>query len=246
MSATILAVVGSKGGVGKSAVAFNLALAYTRRGKRAVVVDLDLGFRCQSVLFGTESDIVFDLSDMLATDSFDLDQALRQCPFQTGLYLLPACADPFARLDFERLSLVFAALRTRFDIVILDTPPSVSRGFIAAISLADSVCVVTVPEHLSIRSAALCARLVAKAGIETQRLIINKAPEKAAPPPAVNNYDKIIDDIGIPLLGVVPYYAGLDGYLQCAKPMPPKLEFSRALDNISRRLDGEDIRLLFG
>lgn len=246
MSANILAVVGSKGGVGKSAVAFNLALAYARRGKRAVVVDLDLGFRCQSMFFGTESDIVFDLSDMLCTDSFDLDQALKPCVFQTGLYLLPACADPFARLDFERLSLVFAALRTRFDIVILDTPPSVSRGFIAAISLADSTCVVTVPDPLSVKSAALCARLAAKAGIETQRLVINKVPEKELPPYAIKDFDRIIDEVGVPLAGVIPLFSGLDGYLQYAKPIPPKTNFSRSLENISRRLDGEDVSLLIG
>ncbi len=246
MSANILAVVGSKGGVGKSAIAFNLALAYARRGKRAVVVDLDLGFRCQSMFFGTESDIVFDLFDMLSSDSFDLDTALKPCVFQSGLFLLPAPAEPFARLDYERLSLVFSALRTRFDVVILDTPPSVSRGFIAAISLADSVCVVTVPDRMSIRSAALCARLSAKAGIETQRLIINRAPDKELPPPAVNDYDSIIDEVGVPLLGVVPLFAGLDGYLQCAKPVPPKTAYSRAFDNISRRLDGENVSLLIG
>ncbi len=246
MSANIFAVVGSKGGVGKSTVAFYTALAYAQRGKRAVVVDLDLGFRCQSVYFGAEKNIVYDLSDMLASDSFDLDKALKPCSFQNGAWLLPASADPFAKLDFERLSLVCAALRTRFDIVILDAPPSVSRGFIAALSLADYVGVVTVPDYLGIKSATLSAQLVAKAGIEHQRLIINKTPAKDSPPPAVNDFDQIIDEVGVSLLGVVPFYPGLDGCLQCAKPVPPKADFSRAFDNISHRLDGEDVRLLIG
>lgn len=246
MSASTLAIVGSKGGVGKSAIAFNLALAFARRGKRAAVVDLDLGFRCQSTFFGTESDTVFDLSDLLRDEAFDLDLALKPCVFQTGMFLLPACADPFARLDFERLSLVLAALRTRFDVVILDTPPSVSRGFIAAISLADSVFVVTVADHMSVRSSALCARMVTKAGIQTQKLIISKAPEKELPAPVISDYDRIIDEVGIPLAGVVPYWAALDSYLQCARPAPPKTAFSRSLDNISRRLDGEDVGLLIG
>ncbi len=246
MSAQLFAVVGSKGGVGKSTVAFYTALALAKKGGSAVVLDLDLGFRCQSAFFGVESDVVYDLSDLLTAETIELDKAIKKCSFQDRLFLIPSCADPFARLNFDRLATVCAALRTRFDYVVIDAPPSISRGFIAAITLADSAVVVTTPDPTSVKSALLCAQITAKAGVKNQHLIINKVPESPRFAPLISDFDSIIDDIGVQLLGVVPLYEGLDRFAQNAKAPNPKAAFMLAFDNIARRLNGEDIQLLIG
>lgn len=246
MSAQLFTVVGSKGGVGKSMVAFYTAYALTKKGGSAVVLDLDLGFRCQSVFFGVESDVVYDLSDLMKAQTVEIDRAIKKCSFQDRLFLIPSCADPFTRLSFDKLSAVCSALRSRFDYVVLDAPPSVSRGFIAAITLADSAVVVTTPDRTAVKSASLCAQITGKAGAKSQRLIINKVPESPKPPPVISNFDSIIDETGIQLVGVVPQFEGLDRFAQTAKLPNPKSTFMLAFENIARRLNGEDVPLLIG
>jgi len=48
----VVSVGGGKGGVGKSVVAANLAVAMAQRGARVVLVDADLGAANQHTLFG--------------------------------------------------------------------------------------------------------------------------------------------------------------------------------------------------
>ena len=50
----VITVGGGKGGVGKSIVASNLALAIAQTGSRVVLVDCDLGAANQHVLFGID------------------------------------------------------------------------------------------------------------------------------------------------------------------------------------------------
>src|SRR5204862_3174172 len=52
--ARIVAVGGGKGGVGKSLVAANLAVALADSGRRVVLVDADLGAANQHTLFGID------------------------------------------------------------------------------------------------------------------------------------------------------------------------------------------------
>ena len=47
-----IAVTGGKGGVGKSTVALNLAMAYAARGANALMVDTDLGMADLNLLLG--------------------------------------------------------------------------------------------------------------------------------------------------------------------------------------------------
>lgn len=246
MSSRFFSVVGSKGGVGKSTVAFYTALALAKKGGSAAVLDLDLGFRCQSAFFGVDSDVVYDLSDLLKAETFELDKAIKKCSFQDRLFLIPSCADPFARLNFDRLATICAALRTRFDYVVIDAPPSISRGYIAAITLADSAIVVTTPDLTSVRSSLLCAQITTKAGVKNQRLVINKVSTNPKFPPVISDFDSIVDDIGVQLLGVVPLHEELDRLAQNAKAPNPKADFMLAFDNIARRLNGEEVQLLIG
>lgn len=244
MTCNIQAVIGSKGGVGKSAVAFYTAWALAKRGASVAVVDLDMGFRCQSTYFGVESEVVYTLGDLLRDDIIDLDRALKPCPMCKNLYLLPACTDPFTKIDFTALANVFAALRARFDFVIIDSPPSISRGYLAAISVSNNAIIVTTPDNMSLKAAALCAQIASKAGVKQQGIIINKVDVKSAQTPIINDFDRIMDEIGAGILGVVPYHQGLIYSTEAGKLPDQKADLSKAFDNIAARLCGEQVKLL--
>ena len=59
-------VTSCKGGVGKSTVTANLALALARRGKRVLAVDCDFSNRTLDLLFGCEDAVLYDLCDVIA------------------------------------------------------------------------------------------------------------------------------------------------------------------------------------
>ena len=60
----VLCVTSSKGGVGKSTVAANLAGALAERGEKVLLVDCDLSNRSLDMYLGCENRAVFDLGDV--------------------------------------------------------------------------------------------------------------------------------------------------------------------------------------
>lgn len=124
----VLMVTSSVAGEGKSTVAANLAVSMAQKGKKVVLVDCDL--RNPSV------GRLFDLDEScpglgyVLDGSVDLDAALYSVLKDgepTGLMLIPG-ADKATRsveaLGGAEMKRVLDELRTRADVVILDTPPS--------------------------------------------------------------------------------------------------------------------------
>jgi flagellar biosynthesis protein FlhG len=77
---TVWAIAGGKGGVGKSVVASSLAIAFSMRGHRCAVIDLDLGAANQHTLLGVAAPR-YTLSDFLDRKVSDLSDVLCRTPF---------------------------------------------------------------------------------------------------------------------------------------------------------------------
>src|SRR5688572_27596468 len=85
--ARVLAFASGKGGVGKTNIAVNLAMALSSLGKRVVVVDVDIGLANADLLMGVESRL--HLGHVLAGEVSAVD-ALTSGP--EGVLLLAGCA----------------------------------------------------------------------------------------------------------------------------------------------------------
>ena len=117
-------------GEGKSMVVSNLAAAYTQLGKKVVILDLDLRRPTQQRLHGIESKAGFlswarggfPMENLLQPDG-PLD--LRVLP--DGTHLIPAGGDdaqPSHHLVTKQLRTLIHELKSRYDFVIIDTPPA--------------------------------------------------------------------------------------------------------------------------
>jgi flagellar biosynthesis protein FlhG len=62
-SMQVITITSAKGGVGKSSVALNLAIALNKRGRRTLVVDMDLGLANIDVMLGAKTQ--YDLQSVL-------------------------------------------------------------------------------------------------------------------------------------------------------------------------------------
>ncbi len=109
-------------GEGKTTIALTIAASAAQSGQTALIIDCDLRHPSTSRYF--KADKRMGLVDYLA-----LEVDLQKCIFfdeKTKLWVLPAGAktqNPPDLLGSERLKSLMTALRSKFDIIIIDTPP---------------------------------------------------------------------------------------------------------------------------
>jgi chromosome partitioning protein len=153
----IVTVVSQKGGVGKTTIALNLAVTYAEKGRRTLLVDTDpQGGVGLSLARGDTA--MAGLAEVLAGVT-PLEQALTPTKLER-LSLLPrGRLDPIdvpafeaAALQHNRLASILAAVKPRFDLVLVDTPAGLGAPTRAALVGTDFVLVPVQAEPLGLRS----------------------------------------------------------------------------------------------
>ena len=137
-AAPIIAVLGPKGGTGKTLIATNLAVALAQRDANVVLVDLDLQFGDIGLALGLSPErTMYDL--MKAGPPFDhekLDRHLIRHSSGVKVLIAPTRPDQASAVSIDFLRDVYASLRTMCDAVIVDTPPGFTPEVIATIDVS--------------------------------------------------------------------------------------------------------------
>jgi flagellar biosynthesis protein FlhG len=175
--ARTIVVASGKGGVGKSNLAANLALALGERGAKVVLLDGDLAQANLDILLGLHPR--YDLQHVLLGEK-TLDEIVVQGPF--GVKLVPAASGvpELADLDDYRRELLLRGLGTvdaDADFVIIDTASGVSKQTTEFCRAAHEVIVVTTPEMPAFSDAYALVKLLQKQGGLTRapRMVVNMA-----------------------------------------------------------------------
>jgi receptor protein-tyrosine kinase len=141
--APVFAVVGVRAGVGASTTAANLAVAMSRAGQRVLLVDADLHQPCLAALLGLPAGHP-GLTEML-TGSAGADAAVQRWP-GAPLDVLTSGAipdDPTEKVQSRAMDELLEALRSRYDVIVLDTPPALELSDAALLgAAADGVILV--------------------------------------------------------------------------------------------------------
>jgi|CXWL01.1.fsa_nt_gi chromosome partitioning protein len=153
----IIAIVGRKGGIGKTTSAVNLAAAFAARGKRTLLVDLDSQCSASLSLGVHRASMAPSIADVLM-QSYSLEAAVRSSARLPGLDLV-TCSVDLINLDEtlanakNRERLLKAKLdpaRERYEYIVLDCPPALSLASVNALVAADGYIVPAVPQFLAI------------------------------------------------------------------------------------------------
>ena len=157
----MITVLGPKGGTGKTITSSNLSVALALEGKSTVLVDLDLQFGDVGLALGLEPNrTIYDLAISGGTlDGDKIEGFLSQHPSGARALLAPLRPDQAAAIGTPFLREVFEILRSRFDFVIVDTPPAFTAEVIAAVDVSTHLCVVGMLDALSLKDT--------KIGLET-------------------------------------------------------------------------------
>ncbi|MFE0580789.1 CpaE family protein [Streptomyces sp. NPDC058874] len=177
----VVTVTGAKGGVGTTFTAVQFALAAAASGRRTVLVDMDL----QAGDVGSYLDVQFrrsiaDLAGIRDISSRVLQDAVYEDRTGLALLLAPADGERGEEVDDRAARHIVAALRSRYELVVVDCGTQATGANAAAVETADVAVLVTTPDVIAVRAAKRMVRL-------WERLQIRKAEDTAV---VVNRWSK--------------------------------------------------------
>ena len=180
----VIVAFSTKGGVGKSVVATNTAVALASRGRgRVAIVDADLQFGDVAVLLGVPPvHTTAEAAASLHTADAQLMEGLLGTHEASGLRVLPAPVEPSAgdRISPEEMIGIIDLLRTMFSYVVVDMPPHFDDVVLALLEAADDVLVIAsmdIPSIKNLKVGIQTLDLLAIAGSK-MRLVLNRANAK--------------------------------------------------------------------
>lgn len=201
----IVSVQGPRGGVGRTTVACNLAVALHRaHGARVALVDASLHFGDVGLMLNLQpTKTILDLVPHIAAIDAELiaDVVINH---HSGVDVLLAPDRPeLAELvTADYLKQILVALREIYDVVVVDTPASVSEPVVAALDVSDEVVVLLTTEAASIKNTRLLLAVAAQLGypLEKLRLVLNRFDPGAGVEPG--EVEAVLDrkiDLRVPL-----------------------------------------------
>lgn len=196
-----IVVTSGKGGVGKTTTTANLGTALALRGACVVLVDADVGLRNLDIVLGLERRVKHHLLDVLEGTA-TLDDALVADKRSPSLRLLAAAqAREKEDVDTEQMRALVAALRERFDYVLIDCPAGIELGFKNAVAGADEAIVVCTPEVSAVRDVDRVVGLLGNAF--KPQLIVNRLRPHLVKKGKMLSVDDVNAILRLPLLGVI-------------------------------------------
>ena len=175
----MITVLGPKGGTGKTVTSSNLAVALALAGKSAVLVDLDLQFGDVGLALGLRpTRTIYDLAVSGGSlDGEKVDGFLVEHPSGARALLAPLRPDQAAAVDTAFLRELFQILRSRFDFLLVDTPPAFTAEVIAAVDASTHLCVVGMLDALSLKDTKLGLETLEQMGYDPTAvtLVLNRA-----------------------------------------------------------------------
>lgn len=176
---TLITVLGSKGGVGKTVAATNLGAALATRGCRTALVDLDLQFGDVALALGLAPETtLFDLAVSGGSlDSDKLNDFMLRHPSGLRVLAAPARPDQAVSVTAQMMTTVYTLLREEFDFIVVDTPPAFTSEVIATVDVADWICMVAMFDALSLKNTRLGLDTLELMGHppEQIRVVLNRA-----------------------------------------------------------------------
>lgn len=148
-----IAITSGKGGVGKSNVVANLAVAASRLGKNVIAFDADLGLANLDVIFGIRPQ--YTLYHVLKGKKEIFDIVVRCMPgvkFVAGGSGMQELAD-IDGATRERFVRSLSRLDREADVLFIDTGAGLSSNVMGFVQAADEVLLVTTPEPTAMADA---------------------------------------------------------------------------------------------
>lgn len=237
-------IASGKGGVGKSTLAAALAVALAKAGKKAVLMDMDIGLRSLDIHLGMENTVVYDVLDYARGDC-KLMQAVLEHFAYDGLGLLPAAQLGSAEeMEAEQVQKIFRKLSKHYDYVLADAPAGLEKNVEKILKGAENMLLVVTPDDVSIRDAERMITLCRDNGKPSPMLVVNRVVPALVQSGDMYTPQVVADTLDVPLLGFIPEdTAVLRALARHQTVMETDSPARDAVERIAKRLMGYDVPL---
>ncbi|MFT7458591.1 MAG: flagellar biosynthesis protein FlhG [Planctomycetota bacterium] len=234
----VIAIASGKGGVGKTNISINLAIALADTGKEVTLFDADLGLANVDVLLGLHplrnlSHVIkqeCSLQDILITGPNDI----KVIPAASGVKMMSQLTD----IQHAALIHAFDELVARTDVLIIDTSAGLFNSVLSFCAASQEVVVVVCNEPASIADAyALIKVLHRDHEVSRFRVLINMVDEREDGRALFRRLVQVCDtylDVVLDLMGMIPRDMKIvkavqrqRPLLQCYPSSPAALEFKK-------------------
>ena len=162
----VIAITSGKGGVGKTNITSNLAIALASRGARVCIFDADTSLANVNIVMGLTPR--YTIEHLLSGEK-DIDDIILDGP--RGVKIVPAASGiaRCARLEEDqrrRLIQALAELEARFDYLLIDTGAGIGETVLSFVQSAQYVVVVISPEPTSLTDAFALIRVLKRKGFK--------------------------------------------------------------------------------
>lgn len=240
----VIAIFSGKGGTGKTTVCAALATCLAAEKKRVLCIDADIGLRNLDIALGMDREqACIAFTDVLQGQYALEDGAIH--PRLPELRLLSSPCREREEIDKSAFERLIRQAREEYDYCFIDAPAGIGLGFELATAYADRGVVVATPDPASLRDAGRAANEASIGGLKELHLVVNRVNTRMfAKTPWTIDY--MMDETGLPLLGLVPE----DKHVLLAAMSGVPLIYktgkgaSEACLRISKRLDGGYVPLM--
>jgi len=238
-----IAIASGKGGVGKTNITANLAIALRRQNKDVLVFDADLGL--------SNIDVIFNLATRYNIKHlFSGEKSLRDLIVDgpEGIKILPASSgiQELTSLDeFQRLRLIeeFETFDDPVDFLLIDTSSGISSNVAFFCMAAQEIIIVTSPEPTAMTDAyALIKVLFTKYQEKEFKILVNSVKTEEEAQEVYRRLSKAAErflSISLDYIGSIPYDRSVEKAVRRQMPLIklyPDSRASQSLIEISRRL----------
>ena len=169
-------VTSPEASTGKTSISSNLAAIYAQKGKKVLLLDADLRRPQVHKAMGTTNHL--GLTDLLR-GSHDLQDVIQKVDGLENLTIISSGSlppNPAELLGSARMEQILLELGSNYDIIVVDSPPSVVADSQILSSKADAVLVVLQPGKTSKEAAKATGDLIKRAGGHIIGVVFNRIP----------------------------------------------------------------------
>lgn len=176
--AEILSFFSTKGGVGRTTLAVNLAVNLASRGKKVLLIDASLQFGDVAITLNQPAKRTIH-NVVEANEEINLSLVEKNIiRHESGLELLLAPKEPaFAEaIKSEHLLKIIDAVRSVYQYIIFDLPPNITEKELAILDRSDLVLLVATLEISSLKNTKICLKTFTDISFDMSKikLILNK------------------------------------------------------------------------
>ncbi len=186
------AVAGGKGGVGKSTIALNLALAYAQANHRTLVLDTDLGMADLNLMLGVapQRSMLDALGGTAIEDIIVKAHGIELLPALNGSYVLSTLGGT----ALDQILKMVAGLAENFDTLVVDVAAGIGRAQTKFAGATTDTIVVVNPEPLSMADAYASLKVLSiEQGVKHAFVVPNRIANRAQADEVFNRLRSIVD-----------------------------------------------------